>query len=256
MNVITDIHSHIIPEVDDGSKSLEMSMDILRMSYESGVRRIILTPHFRLGMFETSGEVIRKQYETLRAAADKEFPELKLFLGCEFHASMEQEELLKNPRFFLAGSRYLLLEFSGGDTESFIRDRVRAAQMMGAKVIIAHVERIRAINEQSGKKAFGLSGLFSAGNIGFVEDLKRSGVLIQLNADAVLGYDGRAVKKLCQKLIQEDLVDFIASDVHDIDERPTRVGECAEYIRSRFGDERAKRLFTDNPNRILKAVSI
>ena len=243
MNVITDIHSHIVPEVDDGSKSLEMSLEILRASYDSGVRRIILTPHFRLGMFETSGEVIRKQYETLKAAAAKEFPEMKLFLGCEFHASMEQEELLKNPRFFLADSRYLLLEFSGGDTESFIRDRVRAAQMMGAKVIIAHVERIRAVSQ--GK------GLFSSGNLGFVEELRKLGALIQVNADAVLGIDGHDIKKLCKKMLQAELVDFIASDAHDLDERKTNIGACCEYVSSKFGEDYARRIFIDNPGQIL-----
>ena len=251
MIVITDIHSHIIPEVDDGSKSLEMSLEILRASYDSGVRRIILTPHFRLGMFETSGEVIRKQYETLKAAADKEFPEMKLFLGCEFHASMEQEELLRNPRFFLADSKYLLLEFSGGDTEHFIRDRVRAAQMMGAKVIIAHVERIRAISEISGRKAFGLSSLFNSGNLEFVDELRRLGAMIQINADAVLGLDGRDIKKLCQRLLQEDLVDFIGSDVHDLDERQTHLGACYEHVKNRYGEDTAKRIFVENPSQII-----
>ena len=248
---ITDIHSHIIPGVDDGAESLEISMEILRESYASGVRQIILTPHFRLGMFETSGQIIRKQFENLNEAAKEVIPALRLYPGCEFHASMDQEGFLSDPRFFLAGSRYLLLEFSGGDTENFIRDRIRAAQMSGAKVIIAHAERISAVRETAGNGNLSLPSFFSAGNLDFVQELRRSGAMIQLNADAVLGMDGQRIKKLCHRLIRTGLADFIASDVHNLSDRRSHLGECADLVSRKYGEAAAKRIFIDNPGKIL-----
>ena len=234
MTGMIDIHCHIVPGVDDGSASIEESLEMLKKSWQDGVRQMILTPHFRLGMFETRGTKIHEQYERLRAEASRVLPELKLHLGCEFHATMEQEELLQSPRFFLAGTRNLLLEFSGGDTENFIRDRIRSAQMLGAKVIIAHVERCRAMN------------------LKFITEIRHLGAMIQVNADAVLGLDGRPVKRFCRKLLKEDHVDFIASDAHNLTDRASHLGECAEYVAKKYGAETAEKIFITNPSRILK----
>ena len=235
MKNLIDIHSHIVPGVDDGSKSPEESLKILKASYEGGVRKMILTPHFRLGMFETDGETILNRFRHLKDEAEKQFPELSLYLGCEFHASMDMEELLKtHPRFFMAGSRYLLLEFSSGDTESFIKDRVYAAESLGAKVILAHVERYQATRKPE-----------------FLEELKRRGAMIQVNADAVLGKDGFLIKRYANKLIKDGLIDIIASDAHDLSSRATHLCECAKYVERKYGTDTATELFYTNPNKIL-----
>ena len=225
-----------------------MSLAMLKTSYENGVRNIILTPHFRLGMFETHGDRIRAQYEKLHDAAAEALPDLSLYLGCEFHATMEQENLLSNPRFFMAGSRNLLLEFSGGDTETFIRDRVRSAQMLGAKPIIAHVERIRAITESQEKR--GLFGRSGEPNLDFIRELRKLGARIQVNADAVLGFDGRAAKNFTKTLLKEDLVDFIGSDAHNLTDRPTNLGACADFVAKKYSSDTAERIFIHNPSRL------
>lgn len=232
-----DMHSHLVPGVDDGSDSYEESFKILEKAYMGGVRTMILTPHFRLGMFETPPDVTERRFSKLQEEAKKLFPELQLFHGCEFHANMEMEELLqKEPRFFLAGSRWLLLEFSGYDRYAFVRERVQAAMSLNARVIIAHVERIHEVREDIGK----------------AEELKRLGAFLQVNADSVLGVDGSSFKRFSNRLIKEGLASFIGSDAHNLTSRPFRLPECAAYLEKKYGGDTVKRLLFENPGWILK----
>ena len=234
---LCDIHVHAIPSVDDGPGSLEIAIGILRDSYQGGVRHMILTPHFRLGMFETSDGKIKENYEALKKEATSLFPDLELRLGCEFHANMEMAELLtEHPRFFLAGSNYLLLEFSGQDNESYIRSRVQEAQSVGARVIIAHPERYLAFRKRPD----------------FADEIRRMGALLQVNADAVLGKDGFGIKRFTTNLMKKGLVDFIASDAHDLKTRSTHLPECADAVANKYGADIAEKIFIRNPEEILK----
>ena len=83
-----DMHCHIVPAVDDGAQSVKEAFAMLQMEYDQGVRKIIVTPHFRREMFETPSEIIKKHFLVLRRLAEKIGPDLKVFLGCEFHANV------------------------------------------------------------------------------------------------------------------------------------------------------------------------
>ena len=82
-----DMHCHIIPKVDDGSELLEESLALLDTEVRAGVTDIILTPHFRLEMFEADRDYVEAQYELLKSAAAEIFPDLHLYLGCEYHSN-------------------------------------------------------------------------------------------------------------------------------------------------------------------------
>ena len=84
-----DMHCHIVPAVDDGAQSVKDAFAMLQMEYDQGVRKIIVTPHFRREMFETPSEIIKKHFLVLRRLAEKIGPDFKVFLGCEFHANVE-----------------------------------------------------------------------------------------------------------------------------------------------------------------------
>lgn len=138
-----DIHCHIVPSVDDGASSAEEAYKMLQMEYRQGVRNIIATPHYRLQMFETPLETVEHQFLILKRLAQKVAPDLHIYLGCEFHSNMEMVEMLCNGEVHtMAGSRYVLTEFSGSTKASYIRERLHSLLSHGFKPIVAHIERM------------------------------------------------------------------------------------------------------------------
>lgn len=232
MKGIYDIHCHILPGVDDGSKGLEESKWMLRKEYSDGVRRIIVTPHFRYKMFEPPMQAVQKQFLRLQEAAREVGDDLKLYLGCELHASMDMVSCLKKgERLTMAGSRYVLVEFGNNDEKSYIRERVQKLKLNGYLPIVAHVERYRA----------------AKGNMDFIEELKEQGALIQVNADSISGKDGLPMKWFTKKLMKQDLIDFIGSDGHGQKSRIPDMGKCCTQVIKTMGEGYARKIFVDNP---------
>lgn len=233
---LIDIHCHIIPGVDDGAESLEDAVRMLRMEYAQGVRKIIATPHYRKQYFETPAEIIKRQFGLLKRAAVAAEIDIELYLGCEFHVNMDMMEILKERETStLAGSRYVLSEFSGNSELSFIRERIYSLLSGGYRPVVAHVERYRAARD----------------NISLIEEIKEMGALIQVNADNILGKEGFGTGRFCRKLLKEGLADFVASDCHGSERRITRLGEAFDYVRRKYGSSCAGRLFIENPQRII-----
>ena len=184
-----DMHCHIVPAVDDGAQSVKEAFAMLQMEYDQGVRKIIVTPHFRREMFETPSKIIKKHFLVLRRLAEKIGPDFKVFLGCEFHANVEMLDYLRSDKVYsMAGSRYVLTEFSSSTEEKYISDRIYELLSGGYRPIIAHIERYRCMHD-----------------LDFVEHLVNKGALMQVNADSVIGKNGHAAKKYCGKLLEEEL---------------------------------------------------
>ena len=200
MKGLYDIHCHILPGVDDGARNTEESLWMLNKEYNEGVRHVILTPHFRYDMFEPHLNIVTRQFMQLRRAAMNIGEEgMRLYLGCELHSSMDMVECLKKGRrLTMAGSRYVLVEFSNGDEKKYIEERVRSLLMNGYIPIIAHVERYKATRN----------------DIGFLTELKQMGAYIQVNADTISGQDGFGARTFAKKVMKQGLLDFVGSDGH------------------------------------------
>ena len=238
MKGIYDIHCHIVPGVDDGAKSLKMSVSMLQKEYDDGVRGIIATPHFRYDMFEPSAELVRKQFLRLQKVAGEIGEDgIRMYLGCELHSSMDMTDCLKKgERLTMSGSRYVLTEFRTSDEKSYIRERVQALIRRGYYPIIAHVERYQAVMK---------------GGLDFIDELRDMGAYIQMNADSIIGRDGFTVKRFCKKVIREEMLDFVGSDGHDMEKRTPHMGKCYEKVRKMMGEEYADMLFISNPECII-----
>lgn len=234
---IFDVHCHILPEVDDGSRSLEETLEMLRMEYRDGVRTVIFTPHFRREMFETDMRKIAAAFLKTREAAAKTMPDLDLYLGCEYHVNMEMVSVLKNgQRPAMAGSRYVLSEFSGDVPFSYMRERVRELRSNRFHPIIAHTERCFCLRK----------------DISRIEELVDAGAYIQVNAGSILGEEGFGCKQFCKKLMRMDLIHFIGSDSHRTTERVPNIGKCAAYLKKKMGEDYARQLLEYNPRRIIE----
>ena len=234
MNDLFDIHCHILPCVDDGAKSMEMALQLLRMEWQDGVRTVILTPHYRLGMFETSMERIWDAYDELLYRARG--IGMDLHLGCEFHANMDMADTLEaRERPTMAGSNYVLCEFSESSDLAFIQERGYHLISRGFIPIFAHIERYTKLTE----------------DFDMIAELVDMGCRMQVNAGSILGKDGAATKKFCRKLIKEDLLHFIGSDAHDVKTRIPLIGSCSEYLKKKAGRVYTGKILRDNPSMIL-----
>ena len=236
MKGLYDIHCHILPGVDDGARNMEESIWMLNKEYKEGVRHVILTPHFRYDMFEPHMNIVTRQFMQLRRAAMNIGEEgMKLYLGCELHSSMDMVECLKKGRrLTLAGSRYVLVEFSNGDEKIYIEERVRSLLMNGFIPIIAHVERYKATRN----------------DLGFLTELKDMGAHIQVNADTISGQDGFGAKTFARKVMKMGLLDFVGSDGHRQTERIPEIGKCVAKMEKTMGSEYVKKIFIRHPHKI------
>jgi protein-tyrosine phosphatase len=235
MNGLYDIHCHILPGVDDGAKSLEEAVWMLKKEYADGVRRIIVTPHFRYGMFEPPMEEVKKQFLRLQKASAEIGDDLILYLGCELHASMDMVSCLREgERLTLAGSRYVLVEFGNADEKSYMKERIQKLKLNGYNPIIAHVERYRV----------------TRGDITFIEDLRDLGAYIQVNADSISGKDGLSMKWFVKKLMKMDLLDFIGTDGHGSKNRVPDMAKCYSQVVKLMGEQYARTIMVENPKKI------
>ena len=236
---IIDIHCHIISGVDDGAKTLEESKAMLKLAYAQGVRTIIATPHFRRGLFECPINKISDQYQALKDISRQMDERIKVFQGCEYFAEIGMAQVSKmEPRYTMAGTTYVLAEFSRTAELSSMRAILRELISSGYKPILAHIERCECLHQ-----------------IQHVKELAKLGVLMQVNADSVLGEGGNRVKKFCQKLIKENLLSFIATDAHGSKVRPPNIAKCANYLESKMGYDYAKKILIDNPQKIVDEIS-
>ncbi len=235
-----DIHSHIIPAVDDGSKSLQMSLDMIETAYYDGIRTIVATPHFHPGKAKCSASKIRQNYELLKDNVKTLYPDMEILLGREVYCDYGAIEALEDVEdgdelLTMFDSGYVLIEFSPGVEYSTMLNHVRRVVMLGYTPIIAHIERYRCVVEKSSR----------------AEEIKNQGAVIQINASSVTGNGGFMLHSFVKKMIKHGIVDVIATDAHDTDIRAPHLSEAYLYVKKKYGADRARSLFMDRPYEII-----
>lgn len=238
MRGIVDIHCHILPNVDDGADGEKEAVQLLKSEYVNGVSDVILTPHYRRGIFETPEDVIEKQFQKLeRYVAARMEGKINIYLGCEYHRDSQMvSDLNMGKRPTLANSQYVLVEFSSVHGYSVLRKQIYDLVNAGYIPIIAHIERYGClVNEPS-----------------LIEELIALGAEVQVTAGAVLGADGWTIKWFCRKLLKKQIVHYIASDAHNMNTRPVDLGKCAELVEKKYGKPYARKVFIENPRKIIQ----
>lgn len=233
MMKIIDIHSHIIPNVDDGSPSLETSIFLIEEQIKQGVTDIICTPHYRRGMFEPTKEEIIKNFNILKEEIQNRELNISIYLGQEIYLRRYNslEKILSEDKIFsMNNQKYLLLEFSYTN-ELDLSEIVFSTKLKGYVPIIAHIERYEYV------------GLDEA--IEIVE----AGGLIQVNSASVIGKHGGRIKKRVKKLLKNGLVSFIASDIHS--NRENYMQKAYDYICKKYSVELANELFFTNASKLI-----
>lgn len=235
-----DIHSHILPHVDDGSGSTEMSMQMLRMAAEDGISEMILTPHNKPGHHPTDDSHIRAETEKLQSRLREENIKMQLYIGSELYYRSELVREMENGSAkTLAGSDYVLVEFAPAEEYSYIRNGIYSLLMNGYLPILAHVERYQNIG--AGKS---------------IADLIELGCYMQVNAGSVMGKYGFQCKRYTRKLLKQHQAHFIATDAHDLGKRAPCLAGCADYVEGKIGKEYSRLLCYENPLRVIRNEEI
>lgn len=236
MERFVDIHTHILPGMDDGAQTPEQALELLQMAWESGTGAIILTPHYRGRYRRNTPQQLRQAYDALCAQAKEALPELELYLGNEVGMEIElAEKLTDGVALSINAGSYVLLEFSGCASATQVINGVLDILNCGFIPIVAHAERCDAfLNDRR------LAG-----------EVIDYGGLIQLNAAGVLGKTGFQAKRCCRRLLKKNQVHFIASDAHDTQIRPPCLDRCYSLVCKKYGEEYASALFWRNARAVL-----
>lgn len=231
-----DIHTHLIPRVDDGSSSIEESLELIKCGIQQGVTHFFCTPHSEA--FHYSMNVI-SNYDRLREAVHDNSIQAKLYLGAEIYCSINSiKEIIKNvnDRIYptLNGTNYLLIEFNVYNP--FIEDAVscvRDITNVGLIPIIAHAERYAFSNHEN------------------IELLKAQGAMIQINAYSLFNEEKMDTKSTARDLMDNKLVDFIGSDTHRLNHRPVMVQDGIEFAYQKYEKNYVDKVMYENADKLL-----
>ena len=227
-----DIHHHLLFGMDDGAKSLDVSVDMAKMAAEDGITHIVCSPHAS-DQYSFDPARIADHIRELRHQLDLEKIPVTLGLGCDFHMSYDniQEAKADPARFSINGLGYLLAELpdygiSQGLTEIFYQ-----MQLAGLTPILTHPERNSTLQCDPQRMI----------------EWMRGGVLVQITAGSVLGNMGTAAQRMAHQLLKDRWVHFVATDAHNTTSRPPKMRAAYELIASKYGPDYAERLCVRNP---------
>lgn len=231
-----DIHSHILPRLDDGSTNANVSFEMLEIAAADGITGIIASPHSQAGKDLITKEAIDREVDALNQRAQKEGLGISVLPGCEWSVVSGIPELIEQGfGCSMAHGRYLLLELSPWQELSFYRNAVFEIMIAGYVPILAHAERCSSILRHPSELLRAI----------------QKGVLVQVNANSVCGRNGRKIKTFVLNLIKKRMVHFIASDAHNTDSRPPMLSEAYEVVKKKFGEDTAQRLFYANGLKVM-----
>lgn len=236
LNNLVDIHTHILPGIDDGAGNMEITQEMISIAYKDGIRTIIFTPHYDARRFFNTKNIILNKIEELRPWLSEKYPDLIIYPGCElYYSHTAVEKLISGEIQTMADSEYVLVEFPTSVTPTALKSGLQDILYKGYTPILAHVERYQEVFH----------------DIEYLYSLKQMGVHIQVNASTITGEVGFFVKMYVKKLVNNSIIDFIATDAHSTGRRSPRLQECALYIEKKFGKELAERLFIKNPQKLI-----
>lgn len=235
-----DLHTHILPGLDDGSPDLDTSVLMAAVAVESGVTHLVVTPHSnQRGAFENyASPELHVRFECLREAVCAAGLPLELSLGMEIFGTGDVPRLLRDGWLLtLNGGRYLLIEFGFHEDPLRIERLLDELLAAGYWPVVAHPERY-----------YGLQRMPN-----YLFDWVNRGIVLQVNKGSLFGRFGRGAQALAGAMLAHGLVGCVASDAHGPDVRTPDLSGAWDYLAERYSEELAQCLLEDNPARILRS---
>ncbi len=234
--MIIDIHTHVLPEVDDGAKDLQMSLEMLVESAKNGVEKVIATPHYYPWNENVSAEIVRQACNFIQEKLFADYGiNMEIFPGHEIFYSIDVLKDLKNGKILtLADSRYVLLEFDENTSFSVMYHAVREFEDSGYIPIIAHVERYECLRQNKN-----------------IDQIKEGGALLQMNVRAVQGKIFSRIRRWSRACLKNEKIDFLGSDMHNLETRPPYQILNLQLVQKVVSQQYLEKLLCGNCERIL-----
>lgn len=222
-----DIHSHILPSVDDGSQSWKVTLEMCRQSIADGGTHIVATPHANYE-YAYDRESDLRMLNELR----KKVPTLQFSLGCELQLSTENvQNALQNPnRYTINNSRYLLVEFNNITPAIRMQDPIQTLLQAGFVPIVTHPERNSVLVRK----------------LDLVRWMVNAGCLVQVTSSSLTGFWGAEAKRVGSALVKEGLASILATDAHGVKSRPPILSAGVKIASRLIGEAAAMKLVWDN----------
>jgi len=193
-----DLHSHLIPGIDDGSPDMETSVELIRALWKLGYKKIITTPHVMGEYYPNSSETILSGLKNVKEAVAAAKIPVEIYAAAEYHADENFERLIREDDLLTMPGNKLLFELSFYGENPGIQQTVFNLHKKGYSLILAHVERYP----------------YYHGNMSVIEHYKDMGCTLQLNILSLTGHYGEPVKKWAEKLLKAGMIDYLGTDLH------------------------------------------
>ncbi|TYK64784.1 tyrosine-protein phosphatase [Colwellia echini] len=237
-----DIHCHILPGIDDGAKDMDEALALIKLAADDGVSRIVLTPHLHLGRFENTLPVIDTAFNILKAEVKKLGIDIALAFAAEVRLDSEILTLLAKKQLPMYGQyngqQFMLLEFPHSHIPAGSDMLVKYLKKNNITPVIAHPERNRDLLKAPHK----------------IKSFVQLGCWFQVTASSITGHFGEECQALALNYIEQDLIQIIASDAHNLKRRPPVLSQARSKITALFGEEKAHQLFFANPYNITASL--
>ncbi len=231
-----DLHSHVIPGVDDGSPDFEFSVKMLEMADSQGTTHIVATPHYFSGLTNLDVNTIQQHCDSLNNIMSEKgliirvLPGMEVYLNPDIHERYTHGEICTLNR-----TSYMLVELPFNSYPLYLEEELYRLQLSGVFPIIAHPERNANIFK----------------NHTAVEDFVDKGILFQVNSGSITGVFGRTVQKSALMMIKKGFVHFVSSDAHTCGRRSPILQSAANIVEKHFGRQMMQALFFENAERYL-----
>jgi protein-tyrosine phosphatase len=234
--MMVDLHCHVLPAIDDGSESLDQSLEFCRVALADGVTTLVATPHQKPGQFDNPPQAIHLKVLELQAALREAGVAVEIVEGAEVYCAPDLLQRVRENQVTTinAAGRYLLLEFPYQQYPLRSEETVFQLKLCGITPVLAHPERIA----------------FFTADMKRLETLVRLGCLTQVTASAILGGFGDRAKDFSFRMLQRGLVHIISSDAHDTVYRPPVLSKARDAAAEVVGAERAMALVSEVPRAV------
>ncbi|HLS10216.1 tyrosine-protein phosphatase [Lentibacillus sp.] len=236
-----DIHCHILPGVDDGSKTLAESMAMAKEAAKQGVSRIVATPHHNNGQYENNGQDIFEAVHQLNAQLKDEGIPVEVFPGQEPRASGDMLADLESGDVVAlnCNSGYVLIGFPSSHVPAYTTQLLFDMQIAGYKPIVVQPERNQELMENPDK----------------LYRLVKNGALTQVTAGNLIGKAGKKIERFANQMVEANLAHFMASNAHSVKKRVFYMREALNYLKKNYGETLANQ-FTENSELLLLGQTI
>jgi protein-tyrosine phosphatase len=234
---LIDLHTHILPGVDDGVKEEDEAIEFARAAFADGVRTLVATPHSKDGFFENGREEVLAAVERLEGKLREAGIGITLLPGAEVYIAPDLVERVKDGRALTLGDngKTLLLELSLSQYPMDLQNLVFSLRLAGLIVLFAHPERIRYFQE----------------DVKRWEEMVRLGAYGQITTGSVLGTFGEDAQESAELLLRRGLAHVLASDAHNLRGRPPILSRAVEAVAAIVGEEEAGKMVSERPRALL-----